>query len=40
MHIELYYLLSAIWGHKVYTMYGMIFTIFVMVVNMTGTLEI
>lgn len=36
MHVELYYIFSSIWGHKVYTMYGMIFMVFVMVLNMTG----
>ena len=36
MNVELYYAFSAIWGHKMYTMYGMVFMMFIMMLNMTG----
>ena len=40
MNVELFYVFSAIWGHSVYTMYGMVFMMFIMMLNMTGTKNI
>mmetsp|Transcript_35407 Transcript_35407/g.31880 ORF Transcript_35407/g.31880 Transcript_35407/m.31880 type:complete len:279 (+) Transcript_35407:913-1749(+) len=39
-HVELYYIFSSFWGHKVYTMYGMLFMVFVMLLNMTACISI
>lgn len=33
MNVELYYAFSAIWGHKMYTMYGMVFMMFIMMLD-------
>jgi len=40
MNVELYYAFSAIWGHKMYTMYGMVFMMFIMMLNMTACISI
>eukprot|EP00331_Platyophrya_macrostoma_P007576 CAMPEP_0176425048 /NCGR_PEP_ID=MMETSP0127-20121128/11181_1 /TAXON_ID=938130 /ORGANISM="Platyophrya macrostoma, Strain WH" /LENGTH=574 /DNA_ID=CAMNT_0017806183 /DNA_START=34 /DNA_END=1758 /DNA_ORIENTATION=+ len=36
MYIELYYIFTAVWGHKIYTMWGMLFVYFVLCLNLTA----
>jgi len=40
MNVELYYAFSAIWGQQTYNMYGMIFMMFIMMLNMTACISI
>jgi len=38
--MELNYIFNSLWGHKVYTMWGVIFLVFIMVLNMTACISI
>jgi hypothetical protein len=40
LSVELDYIFNSLWGHKVYTMWGVIFLVFVMVLNMTACISI
>jgi len=40
LSVEIDYIFSSIWGHKVYTMWGILFLIFVMTLNMTACISI
>jgi len=40
LSVELDYIFNSLWGHKVYTMWGILFLIFVMVLNMTACISI
>jgi hypothetical protein len=40
IYIELHYIFASIWGHKIYTLFGILFLAFVMLVIVTSFITI
>jgi hypothetical protein len=40
IYIELHYIFASIWGHKIYTLFGILFVAFVMLVMVTSFITI
>ena len=40
IYIELHYIFAAIWGHKIYTLFGILFLAFVMLVIVTSFITV
>ncbi|XP_027152936.1 transmembrane 9 superfamily member 2-like [Coffea eugenioides] len=40
IYIQLYYIFASVWGHRVYTLYGVLFICFILLVAMTALVSI
>ena len=40
IYIELHYIFASVWGHKLYTLYGILFIAFIMLVIVTSFITI
>ena len=40
IYIELYYIFASVWGHRVYTLYGVLFICFILLVAITALVSI
>ncbi|XP_019176777.1 PREDICTED: transmembrane 9 superfamily member 3-like isoform X2 [Ipomoea nil] len=40
MYIELYYVFASVWGHRVYTIYGVLFVVFILLLTVTALVSI
>lgn len=40
IYIELYYILASVWGHRIYTIYGILFAVFILLLITTALVSI
>jgi len=40
IYIELFYIFSSVWGHKIYSLYGILFMVFILLLLVVGTVNV